>query len=453
MKQIQGGKGGSRNYLSAEHPIVDITGHLAGAMPAPSASVGFHMFAKPGNVVHPLGASSAVFTAEGAPKQMNKKTLSLFTTGSSTSDDDAAVITARSSEAPWTGQGEWQENGADAANSMTSTSLRSPIRLFANTPDTTLSIEDRGCGPRDSRGCGPRDGVTLAIEDRGCGPRDSRGCGPRNDTQETEGAAATEAGALQRERADRLAKWWAGPTMHSPYDATGLARSPCCCFEPTVNGHPEGTTWFEATQLAEDEEGLLIDPGAFDNLVGEYWLERVAQLAKRHGKKVSLGPLSRPISVEGVGEKSSVAQREAIVPGTVVDETSVAHTCEYRAPVVEASPIPALLGNRSLHNLRAILDMVNDRLYLCGDGDVQFTPPPGSHVFKLRPSRSGHLLLPFTQYSRVNGGNNASQLMFPWTSDNMGTTSTVCCDYGVSPPSVPTPVPIETVLTTRNVSK
>ena len=203
-------------------------------------------------------------------------------------------------------------------------------------------------------------------------------------------------------------------------------------------------TWFEATQLAEDEEGLLIDPGAFDNLVGEYWLERVAQLAKRHGKKVSLGPLSRPISVEGVGEKSSVAQREAIVPGTVVDETSVAHTCEYRAPVVEASPIPALLGNRSLHNLRAILDMVNDRLYLCGDGDVQFTPPPGSHVFKLRPSRSGHLLLPFTQYSRANGGNNASQLMFPWTTDEQS-------EGHQQHQQVQTPQ--ETVLTTRNVSK
>ena len=123
--------------------------------------------------------------------------------------------------------------------------------------------------------------------------------------------------------------------------------------------------------------------------------------------------------MEGVGEKGSVAQREAIVPGTVVDEFSVAHTCEYKAPVVEDSPIPALLGNRSLHNLRAILDMVNDRLYLCGEGDVQFTPPPGSHVFKLRPSRSGHLLLPFTQYARATSKSNVARLMFPWTTDEL----------------------------------
>eukprot|EP00959_Pyramimonas_sp_CCMP1952_P073243 1531103-Pyramimonas_sp.AAC.1 len=42
--------------------------------------------------------------------------------------------------------------------------------------------------------------------------------------------------------------------------------------------------------------------------------------------------------------------------------------------------------------------MINNKLYLCGPGRVQFTPPPGTPFFNLEDSRSGHLLLPISHF-------------------------------------------------------
>ena len=178
-------------------------------------------------------------------------------------------------------------------------------------------------------------------------------------------------------------------------------------------GEPVSETWFELTQFAEDTEGLLVDPGAFDNLLGELWLKRIGRLAAQYGKQVISRPLRRPIVVEGVGERGSSAQREAIVPGAVVETTGEPHAADYTAPVIEGSPIPALLGLRSLRELRAVLDMINNRLILCGHGDIQFTPPPGSRVFQLRQSRSGQLLLPFSEYQHLQNTPATARLVFP----------------------------------------
>ena len=41
--------------------------------------------------------------------------------------------------------------------------------------------------------------------------------------------------------------------------------------------------------------------------------------------------------------------------------------------------------------------MVNRRLYLCGEGSIRFTPPPGTMTLDLELSPSGHLMLPYTE--------------------------------------------------------
>eukprot|EP00973_Karenia_brevis_P049552 6875819-Karenia_brevis.AAC.1 len=48
--------------------------------------------------------------------------------------------------------------------------------------------------------------------------------------------------------------------------------------------------------------------------------------------------------------------------------------------------------------MRAMLDMVNNKLYLCGQGQIRFTPPPGTLTFNLVESKSGHVLLPFSEF-------------------------------------------------------
>ena len=205
-------------------------------------------------------------------------------------------------------------------------------------------------------------------------------------------------------------RWWAGPTMHT---SSPLTDNACCCFD----SEPVTETWFELTQFSQCAEGLLVDPGTFDNLVGGLWLTRIETLAGPHGKQATFRPLRRPIAVEGVGERGSTAQREVTVPGVVVEATGKPHAADFTAPVIEDSPIPALLGLRSLRELRAVLDMINNRLILCGPGDLQFTPPPGSRTFQLKASRSGHLLLPFSDYQRLKESPETPRMLFPSTED------------------------------------
>eukprot|EP00959_Pyramimonas_sp_CCMP1952_P384806 8064776-Pyramimonas_sp.AAC.1 len=48
----------------------------------------------------------------------------------------------------------------------------------------------------------------------------------------------------------------------------------------------------------------------------------------------------------------------------------------YTAPAVPNSNIPALLGLRSLRQLRTILDIVNNEIHFLGPGDATLQLPP-----------------------------------------------------------------------------
>ena len=142
----------------------------------------------------------------------------------------------------------------------------------------------------------------------------------------------------------------------------------------------------------------MIDPGAFDNLVGSEWVERLMTILKKYHLQPNFRKLEQPISCEGVGNGSSSSNVAACFPGTVIDQSGVAHPVTYDAPILPNSHVPALWGHRSLKRQRAVIDVVNQVLHLCGPGDIQFTPPPGSWSLKLTMSKSGHLLLPFTEF-------------------------------------------------------
>eukprot|EP00974_Lingulodinium_polyedra_P060530 5835685-Lingulodinium_polyedra.AAC.1 len=50
---------------------------------------------------------------------------------------------------------------------------------------------------------------------------------------------------------------------------------------------------------------------------------------------------------------------------------------------------------------RAVIDIVNRKLYLCGPGDIKVELPPGSQTFQLEQSPSGHLLLPVSDFHTI----------------------------------------------------
>ena len=117
--------------------------------------------------------------------------------------------------------------------------------------------------------------------------------------------------------------------------------------------------------------------------------------------EVGYATLEHPIGVEGVGQHAQQAGTWSILTGAVAPQSGPVELCEFEAQVVPNSEVPALLGRRSLTNKRAVLDLVNNELHLCGPGPVALQLPLGSASYSLTVSRSGHLLLPFTEYGQV----------------------------------------------------
>ena len=157
--------------------------------------------------------------------------------------------------------------------------------------------------------------------------------------------------------------------------------------------NPEASTqmYHLKTRLEGNRPGLLVDPGAHDNLVG-------GQTAARMQETVGIGSktlrMDKSLSVEGVGKSSqsaSTAQRLALKLCT--DEGhSVNGT--YTAPVIEGSELPPLLGLRSLKAFKAILDMGQNKLIIPGPAGCQIQRSPGTVAYDLVMSESGHLILP-----------------------------------------------------------
>ena len=116
-----------------------------------------------------------------------------------------------------------------------------------------------------------------------------------------------------------------------------------------------------------------------------------------HGMKSKILQMMRPIGIERFGALSQQATNAVEVPGTIVDTRGVRRAMNFQAPVAPNSDTPALRGRKSLARNRAIIDMVNSKINLCGEGCIQFRPPPGSLDLDLFLSTSGHLMLPITR--------------------------------------------------------
>ena len=177
--------------------------------------------------------------------------------------------------------------------------------------------------------------------------------------------------------------WWCGPV--------GFGDAEECL-----------QAWHQSTILGPEEEGLLVDPGAHDNVVGEKRVRRQEQFAKKSGRRVIRRPLKRRIGIQGVGDKAPEAKHLVEVPGAFrcsIDQQHVDHDGIFTAPEIPDSDIPFLLGRRSLKGLRAVLDMVNEKLYLMSSSQFHIEAPPGSIVIPLQESRSGHSMIPFSRFT------------------------------------------------------
>ncbi|CAE7415795.1 unnamed protein product [Symbiodinium sp. CCMP2592] len=138
--------------------------------------------------------------------------------------------------------------------------------------------------------------------------------------------------------------------------------------------------------------GLLVDPGAHDNLIGGNTSQL---LAEQCATTASQGTLSKTLSVAGVGSGGQSTDVTHRVDLSVHDEiTGDSVKCAFTAPVIEGSDLPPLLGLKSLRRMNAVVDCGQQLLVLPGPGGLKHEYPPGTVALKLELSPSGHLILP-----------------------------------------------------------
>ena len=86
----------------------------------------------------------------------------------------------------------------------------------------------------------------------------------------------------------------------------------------------------------------------------------------------------------------------------------------FEAPEIEDSDVPALLGLRGLDNNRSILVTFENKLIFMGPGGYQLKLSPGSRVYDLKRSNTGHLMLPCSLFKH-HGKNIGKHVSFPVT--------------------------------------
>lgn len=145
------------------------------------------------------------------------------------------------------------------------------------------------------------------------------------------------------------------------------------------------------TRLRSGAVGLLVDPGAHDNLIGELTAK---QMCQELNAKMETRSLDKPLPVEGVGKSAQVANRSACVRMTVCSALGSMNDASYTAPIIPDSMLPPLLGNKTLRKMQVILDCGSGKMIIPGPGGIEVKMSPGSHVYELELSNSGHWILP-----------------------------------------------------------
>jgi hypothetical protein len=158
-------------------------------------------------------------------------------------------------------------------------------------------------------------------------------------------------------------------------------------------------------QLTQGNHGLLVDPGAWSNLVGSNWAQNMAKKALKSGHTPTQERMDNPMTVSGVGTGSNKADWRVTIPIALEEDDGNVHVHKFSAPAVdkEGSDLPALLGLRSMLSMRAVLEMTEGEEYLTfpGPGGYKIEWSPGTKRHKLRRANAGHLILPCDGFDKV----------------------------------------------------
>ena len=207
----------------------------------------------------------------------------------------------------------------------------------------------------------------------------------------------------------------------------------------STNATASSAAYHSTTQLADGRLSLIVDPGAWTNLMGAKLARELTKRALRHGHTPAQEKMPVPLNVSGVGNGSQQCRFQVRCPIAIPHSDGQARLHSLESPIVEGpgEDLPGLLGLRTLETLRAIMDTGNRILYIPGPGDVQIILPPGSQAIPLEKAPSGHLVMPIDNFERLRAsppGLPEHVHEFPSTATTL--TATPVCST-TTPPAPP----------------
>ena len=142
-----------------------------------------------------------------------------------------------------------------------------------------------------------------------------------------------------------LMAWWEGSEDERADNYAGAASTDQCTSDAKA--------YHLRTRLPEKCPGLLVDPGAHDNLVGDRTAARMEEVVGVPAKQLRM---NKALSVEGLGknaQSAAVAKRMTVRRGSDDGDTVEG---SFTAPVIADSDLPPLLGLRSLKSFKRAIN-------------------------------------------------------------------------------------------------
>ena len=156
-------------------------------------------------------------------------------------------------------------------------------------------------------------------------------------------------------------------------------------------------------KLADGRLALTADIGSKANACGDRWAKEALRVARENGHPGEFKKRNTTLHLEGVGHGSQVCDHDVFVPGVMPTTDGNGFRCVYQGPVIPDSDVPALFGLEPMSKLNTIIDCKTKRLHFLpsGDGTWERHLPPGTRTVQGELSPTGHLMLPFAEYLRI----------------------------------------------------
>ena len=158
-------------------------------------------------------------------------------------------------------------------------------------------------------------------------------------------------------------------------------------------GLEHGNVFFGKSDRIPGCESMLIDTGAFNNIAGDGWVERMDKVNKAHGiPQHEVHELEEKVILGGVGTGTQESTQGVTVPVEVGGIRT-----SFQATVLKDSNIPAILGMKTMQKNHGILDLRNKCLIFPDKPeDVQIIVSKNTKVYHLEQAPGGYFMLPCT---------------------------------------------------------